>query len=658
MLRPTMLVCCSIAAISCDSEVREVGAPLPQPGDTAVQITSPTDGSVLGGTRILVTGTVSNTWQTQVTLNGVPAPAEGGVFSAWVDVINGNNRIECVHSATGASHTIDIVVDKWPPVLELLSPSRGSFRDKSGMAEVSVRAFDEGGLSAVTVNGEVVQGSGDGLFTVSVPVSSGANTIRILAEDALGNVASEHVNVAVGPFGLAGEGLDDAVIVHLGPEALKSFESVLEGAADGLDYTALATALNPIVASRAITVNVVKVSLSPGTEIHLRTAEGAIELELTVRDLDVDITLGALGLSWDAKLFIPSTTVVVPITITEAAGTFDATLETPVFDFEQPALTLSDPDGSSPGTAALNGPVLESLETILTNTALAHGLGLLNTALGLLTEPYSRTIAGFELAVQLTAVGADAGTHGLELRLSGALSVEGEAAVEPALDPGPLRTPAFVELHPRGPHASIAISDDLINAAAHGIWRVGGLVRDVDKAVQNGLGSSALLAGFLVGLTDPDGLNLNPEAELTIQLNAPLPPVVGGVAGTDLVGVLLPDVSIRFETEGHPPVTGFLTAGFTGSALTEGAQLSLTLDTERTAFDLSVGDPDLARRVEAGFEPVMKHLLGELGPLFDQLFGSIPLPQLGPFQPVDLSVSTEGTGGEYIVVRGGLVTTP
>lgn len=640
----------------CGGEAQIVGTPLAQPAEPSVLIQSPANGSVLGGARILVRGQVTSTWLTHVLINGVSAPAEGGIFTAWVDVDNGLNTIAVIHPDSGTSHTIEVLVDKWPPVLDLFSPDRGSFLSAAGQVTVSLSAFDESGLARVTV-GDVALDLNDGPdWTLPVDVVSGVNTLRVVAEDALGNVASEHVNVLVGPFGDPKEVLHDAVIVHLGPAALRSFEDVVAAAADSLDYTKLASALNPVIASDSVTVNVLSVTIGKGTEIHLRTAVDHIELELTVRDWSVNATVAALGLSWDAVLFIPRTTVVVPISITPVDGIFDAALETPVFDFEAPELTLSDPDGAVPGTAALDGPVLESLENILTDTALAHGVGLLDLALAKLTEPFSRAIAGFELGVQLTALSADVGKHGLELRLSGVLTVEGESVVAPEDDPGPLRTPSNLVLQPRSPFATVALSDDLINAAAHGIWRVGGLVRNVDEAVQKGIGTSSLLAGFLIGLTDPDGLSLDPEAALTIDLIAPLPPIVGGVEGAEDVSVLLPDVSIGFQTEGQPPVTGFLTAGFTASALTDGDTLQLTLDTERTAFDLSIGDPDVERRVEAEFEPVVKHLLGELGPLFDELIGSIPIPQLGPFQPVNLSVGTEGTGGEYIVLRGALQT--
>ena len=641
----------------CGAEERLAGAPLPPPGEVVVRIHTPQDGSFLGGPRVLVRGEITNTWLTLVEVNGVAAPAEAGQFTAWVDVADGQNVLSVVHPDSGAADSVSVTVDKRPPVLHLLAPARGTFVPEATTIVVELQAFDESGLARLAVGEEVLDLLDGPEWSVPVALKAGVNTLRVEAEDALGNVASEHVNVLAGPFGATDDVLQDAVIVHLGAEALRSFEAVVAHAADGLDYTALAAGLNPVVASESVTVTVHDVTIAPGTEVLLRTAPGHIDLQLTVYDWAVDATVKALGLTWEAALFVPRTTVDVPIRLDDVDGVFDATLEAPTFDFEAPQLSLSDPDGA-PASAALDGPVLESLETILTDTALAQGVALLDGALAKLTEPYARTIGGFELGVQLTALAADVGVHGMELRLSGVLSADGESVVAPEDDPGPLRTPSLLELHPRSPLATVALSDDLLNTAAHAIWRVGGLVRNVDDAVLAGLGASPLLAGFLVGLTDPEGLELDPEAALTIELLAPLPPIVGGVGGTDDVGVILADVSAGFSTEGQPPVTGFLTAGFTGSAMTDGERLRLLLDTARTAFDLAVGDPEVERRLEAGFEPVVKHLLGELGPLFDELVGSIPIPKLGPFQPVQLSVSAGGTSGEYIVLRGALQTGP
>jgi len=68
-----------------------------------------------------------------------------------------------------------------------------------------------------------------------------------------------------------------------------------------------------------------------------------------------------------------------------------------------------------------------------------------------------------------------------------------------------------------------------------------------------------------------------------------------------------------------------------------------------------VGDPEIERKIETTFEPIVKHLFEELGPLWDELVGTVPVPQIGAFRPVNVSVGVDGTHGAYLVLRGSLI---
>ncbi len=633
------------------------GFPLPPVADVEVAILEPAAGSAHGGARLFVRGTIEHAGSTYVEVNGVAAPAEGGTFAAWVDSVDGENTVVVVHPATGASASVVVLVDKRPPLLTVSSPARGTFVAGPQAVSVSLTAYDEGGLSAVTVGGEALDLNAGPDWTTDWAVGSGPNTLVIEAVDALGNVASEHLNVVAGPFGGLDDELEDAVVVHLGPSALRSFEAVVAAAADALDYTALAAASNPIVDSSLATVTVGEVTIAPGTQIGFETAPDRIRMTLVLFDWSVEatVTIPAVDTTWDGALHVPKTTVIVPIDVQQTDGVFTASIDTPTFDFESPQITLSDPNGNAPGTAVVEGPVLQTLEQLLTDTALQQGVALMDQTLAMLTTPDSRTIGGFDVGVQLTALEADVDDHGLELRLSGHLNIAGESIVPPEGDPGPVATASDVDYRPRSDIATVAMSDDLLNTLAYGLWRVGGLSKNVNDQVLSGVTENPLIAGFLTGLLDPKAPIADPEAPLSIALHAPLPPIVAGVEPGDAVGI---DVQLDLKVGVQPPITGHLTAAFTAAALSTGDVLKLLLDTEHTTFDLSVGDPEIERRLEATFEPTAKHLLGELGPLFDALIGAVPVPQLGAFRPVNLSVSADGTKGQYVVLRGGLRSDP
>ena len=524
---------------------------------------------------------------------------------------------------------------------------------------MTISATDENQLARVEVAGQALDPAAGPSWTVQVPLDPGVTTIKVEAEDTLGNLASEHINIMTGTYGAAdgSDVLADAVVIHLGPLAIAAFNQVAGALADGLDYTALAQAQNPIVDKPTSVVTVESVAIQPGTVVSLVAEEGVITLSLDVSGFvaNTNVLVPALGLDWDITLSVQEITVVVPLAVSTVDGEFQAELLAPVFDFVGTEASFSDTGGGAPDSAIIDGPVLESLEKLLTTTVLDQGVGLVDAALKKLTAPLTRTIAGFDLTVLLTAIGADVGKHGLELRLSGTLEVAGEPLFGPEDDPGPLRTPSTAKYTPRSPLATLALSDDLVNAAAHAVWRVGGLTQVVDAALLAKLESNSLAAGFLVGLTDPVGLNVDPEAPLTVTFQGPLPPVIRAIDGTDAIGAVLGDIALQFQIGEQPPVGGFVTAAFSGVAFTDEDRIRLELDSSRSAFDLDVGDPALERQVEASFEPVVKHLLSELGPLFDALLGSLPVPRIGAFRPANVTLSADGTHGQYVVLRGSLV---
>ncbi len=643
------------AAPGCSKTV-EGGVPLPIPDPVQVRILSPAEGSIVGGVRILVAGEVAPTSLTSVLINGLSAPAESGEFAAWIDVEDGLNTVTVVHPESGASSAVSFTVDTLPPRLEIVSPARGTFSHEAASVALTLSAQDESGIARVEAAGQLLDAAAGPQWTTQATLGVGVNTLIVEVEDALGNVATEHVNVLNGAFQPPQDGLTDAVVVHMGPDALRAFESVAGTLVDKLDYTGLAAGLNPLLDTSLATVTVDKVSLLPNTEVGFVAGKGTLGLTLVLYGLSAEAQVAALGVDWDAALTIEQTTITVPIEINTVDGAFDAALQEPTFEFTTPEVTVSDGGGGETGSAVVEGPVLESLEKLLTKTVLKHGIQMLDNALLKLTTPFSYTIAGFEATVQLSALAAEVGDHGVELRLSGTLSVDGEVVTPPQDDPGVFRTADTTVYRPRSSLLTLALSDDLVNTAGHAVWRLGGLNQVIDQTVVAGVKSKyELIAGFLVGLTDPKGLGVDSNAAVTVGFDAPLPPVLSGVPGTDAVGLVIGDLALEFRVDGQPRVTGFVTAGFSGAALTQDGSLSLQVDTSRTVFDLSVGDPEIERKIETTFEPIVKHLFEELGPLWDELVGTVPVPQIGAFRPVNVSVGVDGTHGAYLVLRGSLI---
>jgi hypothetical protein len=168
----------------------------------AVVLTVPTDGAFVNTPSVLVTGTISDDSQVaSVSVNGIQASLVNGAFQVPVTLVDGFNEIEVDAFDTAGNlglATRSVTLDRTPPQLLVKAPVAGQLVNQ-GEVRVSGQATDDGALAEVTVQGNAVAVV-DGLFTTSVPVTSGANVISFRAVDRAGNETV--VSVSVNRFDL------------------------------------------------------------------------------------------------------------------------------------------------------------------------------------------------------------------------------------------------------------------------------------------------------------------------------------------------------------------------------------------------------------------------------------------------------------------------
>src|SRR5207302_1418703 len=94
--------------------------------------------------------------------------------------------------------TWNVYIDRTAPAVHVYSPAEGS-NVPSGTTSVTIRggAAELSGLDSASCNGVTAMRTGN-LFTCTVSLTSGANTITIEATDAAGNTASTGVTFTVG----------------------------------------------------------------------------------------------------------------------------------------------------------------------------------------------------------------------------------------------------------------------------------------------------------------------------------------------------------------------------------------------------------------------------------------------------------------------------
>lgn len=183
---------------------RQVTYTPPDTTPPTVSVDSPSEGAVVTGSPVTVSGTVSDdTGVASVTVNGVTATIDGAGFTVQVPVSAGGNTLTVVardtsdNSTTVTRQITYTPPDTTPPSVSVDSPTNGAIVNASPVTVVGT-VDDDRGVASVTVNGVAATIIGTS-FTAQVPVSEGANTLTALATDTSNNVASAGVTITYEP---------------------------------------------------------------------------------------------------------------------------------------------------------------------------------------------------------------------------------------------------------------------------------------------------------------------------------------------------------------------------------------------------------------------------------------------------------------------------
>ncbi|MFT5432491.1 MAG: hypothetical protein ACI9OJ_003190 [Myxococcota bacterium] len=636
---------------ACSSDDPEDAAQPTVTPDPVITLEHPLAGALVAGPTIEVSGVVAySADDAMVVINGVSYPAPGGRFTVQLILEDGPQTISV--SYEDASVQAAITVDGFAPALVLRGPARGTVTQGSAV-DVALASFDENGLVRLEIDGQALDHTAGPEWTQNVALKSGLNTIHVEAEDSAGHISAEDFSVLAGPFGLPNALYPDAVVVHIGAEALAATGELVATAIEALDLTALAKSQNPIVDNDLVRIDVDTVVVAPGSTVQVIPNDNGITVRATITDLELagELTLQTGSeKTYDAALTIKSILVEVPLVVIPTDGIFEASLAQPTFMFEEPKVTVQ---GGELG-AELEGQVVDTVEELLTSVTVSVGGPAISAALARLTQPFTVAVPGFgaeglDVSLQLTAASVDAGSHGLDLRLSGLAFVAGEPVKSDAI--GVPRTPDQPAYHPSGPDVAIALSDDLVNGLLHALWRYGLTDLKVDNELMASTKSGVtLVAGFLGSVIDESVTD--PEALMTVSFDAPLPPAIVPPPAGGAIAIGIGDLGLRFSTAAGDIATGFLNLRLAAGALSTDEGVLLDLAPYLIGFDLQVEDAAAKRRLEGTVEHFVTSLIGELAPLLKSLLGPVPLPSFAGLSLQNLKVGDDDTAGAYLVIRG------
>lgn len=401
-----------------------------------------------------------------------------------------------------------------PPVLTIQTPERGTFADGSTVT-VTGTVTDEGPVQ-VTVAGQAVTPAKDGSFSATVSLAPGISIIETHALDRGGHDVRDVRAVLAGSVAPTDGTTSAPIGARAGTEALTAIGTSIGHAAEQIDYTAAAQALNPVYNNTGClgaTINI--------TSVDIGTVDAALTPAPNVLGADVTINNVTVRLHADFKVACigGSTTITVTSSKAHIRGDLAANVSGGKIATSLPTASVTldgfnvDVGGvPSAIESLLRGQAQSAAQNALTKAMKDKLPGLANNALAsLVAKPVSADVLGHTLTASVEPTDLVLTSGGLFVGASTTLTVEGGEGgtylAQPAtLDPTMLEGQKGI---------SLALADDLIDQLLGGLWASGAF--DTSLSIES--------VGVLSALLDPDAA--------TLDLHLSLPPTVT-TSGTDL----------------------------------------------------------------------------------------------------------------------------
>ncbi len=541
---------------------------------SALTVTAPSEGEVIGGSRVEVTGLAPGA--TAVQVNGSEATLEGAAFRATITLPEGAHTL-LVETDDGRRAERNALVDLTPPTLEI-AHADDFVVEPARVARVEGRAADAvAGLTSVEVAGRSVPVDADGRFSTEVEVPPGPGRVEIVARDAAGHATKRVRGVLRGAFRAWGQAPTPELVLHAAPQV---FTTVAHAVEAQLAAGALDAVLAPLMGRNGdLEVHRYEVQRY---EVELQPEPGGLRARLRLHGLGVHFTyhyfLGRIR-GW-ARANPARVTATLRLSLGNdgslAGDIGDTSVDLDGFDL--------DLDGIYSVVEGLAEGFVRDLATDAIRGALR------DLVLGELLDPdllrQRVQLLGAELEVGLVLDALDLGPTGASARAS--------ARVEPLAPtrdgPGVYHTPEPARPGPGARAVALGLSDDFLNELFSQAWRAGLLDQDLAEVLgESGQAPVPLVCGTFIGLTGGAlADHCAPGDPVGLRIRAPLPPVVSfdpaapGAVVVDLPGLLL-DLTLPGPAGPTPFATFALFVRLVATPRFDGDAIHLDLAVEATA---------------------------------------------------------------------------
>jgi hypothetical protein len=511
----------------------------------------------------------------------------------------------------GACSTAGNEVESLPPTIEITSPQRGTFSEAMEITVTGRVTDDKPGVTA-TVQGNAVTVAPDGTFSTKVTVEAGIATIESTAVDSDGQRVRDVRAILAGDTSPSDGSVKAPLGARLAPNGLKTVATAVAKAAEAIDFTAAAKAMNPVYNNDGCLgakIDITSVSLA-SIDATMTPKAGALDTSVNVKNvvvrLHADFKVACIGGSTNITATASMARVRDDLTVGIAGGKIKTAVPSPAVVLEGFNVDVGGVPSAIEGL--LRDQARSAAETRLAAIIQQKVPALADAKLAeLVAKPVTVDLFGSATKFAVTPTKAELGTTGLFVAVDTAVTVSGGEGGTYAANPMPITS----SLLARADKLGVAIADDAVNQLFAGLWAAGKFDLDI----------SGEQAGIVAALLDDD--------VASISLSMSLPPTVK-TAGTALE-LSVGDLIITAKDAAGTPVQTFALSATTTMVAGPGSNNKLVLTTTTPTVKAQVLSQSAVvdNPIDASkLEGIITGVWGVVGNMADDALAKLPMPAL------------------------------
>jgi hypothetical protein len=524
-------------------------------------------------------------------------------------------------------------VEDAEPILNITSPQRGAFADSTSVTVAGTVSDDNAGVR-VTINGTDATVNPDGSFSLAVTVEPGMAFVETHAIDSRGQDTRDVRAVIAGDVAPSDGSIKAPLGARLAPMGLDTVAGAIATAAEAIDFTAAAKAMNPVYNNDGCLgakVDVTSVTLS-NIDVALTPKAGALDTNVAVSNLTVklhaDFKVACIGGSTNITAHANVARVRDDMTLAISAGKIKTAVPSPTVTLE--GFTADVGGVPSQIESLLRDKAREAAETRLQTIIKDRVPGIADGALaGLIAKPVSTTLLDKPTTFTVTPSKIELAASGMFVAVNTAIVVQGGESGTYAANPMPIAA----ALLDKAPKLGVAVADDVVNQLMAGLWAAGAFDVNVTNMQQ---------LSILSALIDAD------VASLDVAMSLPPTMKTAGSALELAVGDLI--VTAK-DAAGTPVLTAAmsLTTSMVAGPSGDGKRIVLTTTTPTVKIQI-LSQSGLNPIEESELEGLITGVWGVVGGMADDALGKLPMPQVAGIQ---LTAPTVTGKDGYVVLDVG-----